>query len=159
MLAMLVVVLLVLGLLLLALEVFVIPGFGAAGILGVVCTAAAVGVAWWKLGPLEAVGALAVGATAGGALVWYVPRTRAAKEMVLHEVQTVRAADPGLLALVGALGETRTPLRPAGSVEIAGRLVDVVSDGAFVEAGIRVQVVRVEGVRVVVEPVKEFGGA
>jgi membrane-bound ClpP family serine protease len=120
---------------------------------------AAVGLAWWKLGPLEAMASLGVGAAVGGVVVWYLPRTRAAQAMVLNDVQTVRAADPTLAALLGAQGETRTPLRPAGSVEIAGRLVDVVSEGRFIDVGTRVEVLRVEGVRVVVGPVRDFRGA
>jgi len=43
-------------------------------------------------------------------------------------------------------------LRPSGSVEIDGRPVDVVTDGTYAETGTKVRVVRVEGARVVVEP-------
>ena len=47
-------------------------------------------------------------------------------------------------------GTARTPLRPAGTVEIDGRLVDAVSDGTFLDAGTRVEVVAVEGDRITV---------
>ncbi len=159
MLVLLVVVLLIVGLVLLALEVFVIPGFGVPGVLGGLFAVGAVGLAWWKLGPIEATVALMAGLVSGSVLVWYVPRTQAAKGMILTDVQSVRAPDPALAALVGAQGEARTPLRPSGSVEIAGRLVDVVSEGLFIDAGTRVQVTRVEGARVVVEPIRDFRGA
>ena len=43
-----------------------------------------------------------------------------------------------------------TVLRPAGKAEIDGRLVDVVSDGPFVNEGARVEVVHVAGNRIVV---------
>lgn len=49
-------------------------------------------------------------------------------------------------------GETRTALRPAGSVEIDGVRLDVVSEAGFVEKGVLVQVVQTEGGRVVVRP-------
>jgi membrane-bound serine protease (ClpP class) len=53
-------------------------------------------------------------------------------------------------ALLGALGVASTDLRPSGKALIDGRLVDVVSQLHFVERGASVQVVEVEGARVVV---------
>ncbi len=56
-------------------------------------------------------------------------------------------------ALMGAVGEVRNPLRPAGTIDVAGRRIDAVSDGTFVAAGARVRVIEVHGNRIVVEPV------
>jgi membrane-bound serine protease (ClpP class) len=53
-------------------------------------------------------------------------------------------------ALTGHIGTTTTVLRPAGKAEIDGRLMDVVSDGPFVNEGARIEVVRVSGNKVVV---------
>ena len=50
-------------------------------------------------------------------------------------------------------GTAMTPLRPAGTARLGDSLVDVVTEGDFVDAGARVRVVRVEGSRVVVRPV------
>ena len=55
--------------------------------------------------------------------------------------------------LLGAIGTTNTPLRPAGVVRFGDRFIDVVSDGGFIPAGTRVQVVVVEGTRIVVKEV------
>ncbi len=52
--------------------------------------------------------------------------------------------------LVDKEGITITPLRPSGIVEVEHTRYDVVSEGSFVPAGVRVKVVRVEGSRVVV---------
>jgi membrane-bound serine protease (ClpP class) len=54
-------------------------------------------------------------------------------------------------SLVGIVGTTVTPLRPAGIATLGGRRVDVVSLGDFIEAGEPVEVVRDEGSRVVVQ--------
>jgi membrane-bound serine protease (ClpP class) len=43
-----------------------------------------------------------------------------------------------------------SPLRPAGKVQVGDLLLDVVSEGGWVDAGQAVQVVQVEGNRVVV---------
>ena len=56
-------------------------------------------------------------------------------------------------SLLGAVGEVLTELRPSGSVRLNGKPVDVVSEGAFVPKGAQVQVVAVEGNRVVVRQV------
>lgn len=55
---------------------------------------------------------------------------------------------------VGDVGVTTTPLRPSGTAEFADRLVDVVSETGFIEAGKRVRVVSATEYRVSVEAVR-----
>lgn len=150
--------LLLMGLVLLALEVFAIPGFGVVGLLGILALIGAVALAYWKLGALEAGAAFALGLLGAGGLFWYFPRSRAAKALVLEEAQRGIAADPALAALLGQIGTALTPLRPAGMAQLADRAVDVVTDGGYVEPGTRIQVKLVEGSRVVVEPVPDYRG-
>ncbi len=52
---------------------------------------------------------------------------------------------------VGEVGVARTILRPAGKAEFGAALVDVVTDGEFVDRGAKVRVTLVEGDRVLVE--------
>lgn len=53
---------------------------------------------------------------------------------------------------VGAVGRVATTgLRPSGQAEIAGQLVDVVSDGVYIEPGTRIVVREVHGNRIVVD--------
>jgi membrane-bound serine protease (ClpP class) len=47
-----------------------------------------------------------------------------------------------------------SPLRPAGVADLGGSRVDVVSDGSFIDAGAPVEVIRVDGNRVVVRRLK-----
>ena len=49
---------------------------------------------------------------------------------------------------------TITPLRPAGKALIEGKRVDVISEGGFIERGAQVQVIQVEGLRVVVRELR-----
>ncbi|MCC6556205.1 MAG: hypothetical protein IT372_24860 [Polyangiaceae bacterium] len=152
-LTLLVILLMAVGVVLLALEILVIPGFGVVGLLGIAAVLAACVVAWTGLGAAYGLLSLGAGIAAAGLLFWLVPRTRAGKAMVLSETQAGgRAASAGLAELLGREGRALTPLRPAGSVEIGDRTVDVVTDGVYVEAGAEVRVVKVEGARVVVEP-------
>jgi membrane-bound ClpP family serine protease len=59
----------------------------------------------------------------------------------------------------GAVGTTLTPLRPAGRVELAdsGRIIDVVAEMGYIPAGSRVRVVAVSDFRIGVERVEEPG--
>jgi membrane-bound ClpP family serine protease len=53
--------------------------------------------------------------------------------------------------LVGLTGETITILRPAGAALIQGRRIDVVSRGEFIEKGMPIEVINVDGNRIVVK--------
>ncbi len=57
------------------------------------------------------------------------------------------------LPAVGETGVARSILRPAGKADFSGKLVDVVTDGEFLESGAAIRIVRVAGERVVVAPV------
>jgi membrane-bound serine protease (ClpP class) len=63
------------------------------------------------------------------------------------------SADLRKKLLVGKRGTTLSMLRPAGKVEIEGTRIDAVSDGEFIPKDSQVEVVKVEGNRVVVRPV------
>jgi len=54
---------------------------------------------------------------------------------------------------VGDVGETISPLRPGGKVQVDDYTVDVVTEGDFVENGMQVKVIGKQGARVVVRPV------
>ncbi len=57
-------------------------------------------------------------------------------------------------ALLHREGEAQTDLRPAGTVLIDGKKIDVVTGGEQIPRGRRVRVVRVEGNRIVVRAVQ-----
>ena len=81
-------------------------------------------------------------------------RSRAAKRLVLDgEPKSWKAQNLRLPDLVGKEGRTLSTLRPAGVAEIGDDRVDVVTDSEYIDAGVAVRVIEVEGNRVVVEPV------
>jgi len=55
-------------------------------------------------------------------------------------------------ALLGAVGEAASFLRPAGVATFGNLRVDVLTEGEFVPAGTPVRVTRVEGARIFVRP-------
>lgn len=151
--ALIVIALMVVGLILIAIEVLVIPGVGVIGILGGLAIIGSGYVAVTELSAAYAGITIAAGIVATAGLFWWFPRTRAAKSLVLETQTLGGAGDPTLVRLVGFEGVTVTPLRPSGTAKIDDKPVDVVADGQYVETGKKVRVILVEGSRVVVEPI------
>lgn len=151
------------GVLLIGLEVFVIPGTSVAGIGGIAALVAGLGMALVGAGATPSIVISALGRVAisillaiAGALVLlrYLPRLPFGRRLVL---ETGMQADRGFVSApdrdhhwLGRSGTAASPLRPAGIADIDGVRVDVVSDGGFIEAGTRVEVTRVDGNRIVV---------
>jgi membrane-bound serine protease (ClpP class) len=172
---MLAVLLFVLGLILIALEVFVLPGMGVTGISGIVLVVVSLALAtlqkkpettqeWLSFGQsLGTVGISLFGAICLAAAVgWYLPSIPYANRLFLTRPEEGNAADEfGLdsidghaldrVSLLGAYGYAETPLRPAGTARFGEEFVDVVSEGSFIPPGSRIQVIQIEGNRVVVK--------
>jgi membrane-bound serine protease (ClpP class) len=155
--------LIAIGVLLLAIEVFLIPGVTVAGIAGIVALGAGLGLTLVGAGAtvsviITALGQVAISillALAGAfALIRALPRLPFGNRLVL---QTDMTADRGYVSSPDSdrrwlrkTGTAISPLRPAGIAEFDGTRVDVVSDGDFVEAGSTIEVTRVDGNRIVV---------
>jgi membrane-bound serine protease (ClpP class) len=168
-----------LGLVLILLEVFVLPGFGVAGITGVLLMLGSLGLVtfggasgelpqtageWGRLGSKMAQYLVGMIAAFGLALLIarYLPSIPYANKLMLvpPTEKPGGEAEPPVLpgaalaaSLLGAVGTSVTVLRPAGTVRFGDQYVDVVTEGGYIPAGARVQVVEVEGTRIVVKEV------
>ena len=147
--------LLIIGFCLVLLEIFVIPGFNVFGVLGVATICVGIAFAYLRLGVAAAVVVGTLGILGTVALVWLLIRNRAWQRLVL-ESQTDKAsgyhaAPTGMASLSGKAGVALTPLRPAGRARFGEEIVDVVTEGSFIDTGTRVEVLAVHGVRVVVQ--------
>lgn len=161
------IILLVAGLVALGIEVFVIPGFGIAGILAILLIGASVFMA--LIGNLPTWGdvARASGVLMTAALIVvasmytffrFLPSSNRLGGIFLRTVMakaTGYISEPVRAELVGAEGIAATDLHPSGTMLLGGERVDVVSETGFVPQGARVRVVRSEGYRVVVSPVHD----
>jgi membrane-bound serine protease (ClpP class) len=151
------------GLALVGLEIFVIPGFGIAGVLGIAALLAGLSLSLVGAGAVAGVVMDAVGRVALSLLVAivaslvalrFLPRLPVGRRLVLatglDTLEGYASAPPRDASLLGRAGIARSSLRPAGVAEIGGERIDVVSDGEMIEAGMPVIVTRVDGNRVVV---------
>ncbi|HXE58204.1 MAG TPA: NfeD family protein [Gemmatimonadales bacterium] len=158
------VILLGLGLIALAVEAFVLPGFGIAGVLGLVALGSALVLAMVGRLPTftdvlraSAVLGASLLITAAVFVAWlrHLPNSGRFAGFLLR---SATASDQGFLAapvrhdLVGREGVALTDLRPAGLATVGDERLDVVTEGEFVASGSRVRVVRSEGYRHVVRP-------
>jgi membrane-bound ClpP family serine protease len=171
-LTMLAILLFMLGLILIALEIFVVPGLGVVGISGIILVIVSLGLVtlvkkpettqeWMEFGTtLTTLGlGLAASVAAAFILAWYLPHIPYANRLVLvPPTETEEGFDepgptPQASALLGAVGEAATSLRPAGKARFGDDYVDVVAEGSYVAPGARVQVIEIEGNRIVVKEV------
>ncbi len=159
------VLLLGLGLIALGVEVFVLPGFGIAGILGIILVTGAMLLALVGSAPtvadfIQAGAILAASMLVTGAVVFgwlrHLPNSERWGGLFLR---TSTDAGEGFVSalprpeLVGREGKAITDLRPSGTAVIAGERVDVVTEGEFINSGTDVTVVRSDGYRHVVRSV------
>lgn len=171
-----------LGVVLIAMEIFILPGFGVFGVLGMVflfggLLAAVMPSGGAGLFPDSPEGRseliyglttllLAMG-TAGGCLYFlskHLPSIPLLNRLVLQAprgddgddgaglLAAMGGADGGGLA-IGHEGVALTDLRPAGRVQFGERIVDVVSESGYLPAGASVRVRAVSPFRVAVESV------
>ena len=158
---MMVMVLMLAGFLFLFLEIAVIPGFGITGVIGILLLGGGIVAAYIKLSS-----GMAVFATFAGIagvillLLWFFfifPKTSLGKNFVLA---TESSAAEGFVAVedlqryIGREGLTTTMLRPSGIARIDGERLDVITDGEFVEKGVKVKVVKAVAGRIVVSEIQ-----
>jgi membrane-bound serine protease (ClpP class) len=157
------------GLVLLAVEIFVTPGFGVVGALGI--TALLGGLALSMVGAGDTVATIVaalsrivialVGALLAGLLMLrFVPKLPFARRLVLETDlgtgPTHGSAPETDQRWLGQQGLAVSVLRPAGIAEFDGERVDVVTDGVMIESGERIVVTRVDGNRIVVRRVSHI---
>lgn len=164
-----IILLFVLGVMLIVLEVFVVPGFGITGIAGITCICAAVilgliehytfslshlnaDAVWSSMVIFLAGIFLAVGA------IWYLTSSHGPKWVRRHtELMLTQQVKDGYIGVdmapvnyIDLEGAAVTDMRPAGKVEINGEVLDAVATRGFIHAGSRVRVMKYENAQIYV---------
>ncbi len=156
------VLLLGLGLIAVGVEVFVLPGFGVAGVVGALLIGASMLLAlvgnlptmsdFVQAGAILAVSLIVTAAVIVGWLR-HLPSSQRWSGLFLRESTTASegfVSAPSRSELVGREGRATTDLRPAGTATVDGERLDVVTEGEFIMAGTAVRVLRSDGYRHVV---------
>ena len=140
-------------------EVF-LPGFGLPGIGGIVLVGAGVVMVGMHFGSLTAVGTLLVIIAVLAVLISWVLRQASRgggkrSDLFLQERDDLRTQQEDMKVLVGKSGTTTSVLRPAGIGDFDGVRLNVVTEGGFIEKDMPIEIVRVDGSRIVVRPVSK----
>jgi membrane-bound serine protease (ClpP class) len=148
--ALVIIIVLVIGLVLLFTEVAVIPGFGVAGALGLLALGAGAVAAWTELGPLWGSVTGGVSVIAAAVMLVWLPRSRVGRRVVLEHSQAATLSQQDRSGLLGRRGVAVTPLRPIGRVRFGSEEIDAITEGEYISSQQEVEVMTVEGARVVV---------
>ena len=141
----LLIIVLLIGVILLALEIVALPG-GIAGAIGVCFCAAAMVIGFRAFPPpWGLISALTVVVLGGAAfLVWIrlFPQSRAGKRIVLTaDGRDQKSSDPPGPEWVGREGVATTALRPGGIVDFGERRCDVLAEGGeWLAVGVKVRI-------------------
>ena len=151
--------LIIIGLLLMAAELF-LPTGGIVFVLGLAGIIAGVAIAFNRSpsqGIVTLVAIVVLVPLFGPLLMHYWPRTAIGKKMMLtgpEEDATVAQMPVNLELeqLRGRSGRAVSPLRPSGVVDFDGRRIDCITEGIMVDPGTWVRCVDVRAGRVIVRP-------
>lgn len=161
------------GIACLAIEVFLVPGHGVAGVCGIMLVLFGLvfaGLENWPESPadwadmlklmLRHVVTMACGVLIAFQLAKYLPDMPYVSRLILippadkpEEDNSELPGSDAAAALLGEVGTTISELRPSGTARFGEQRVDVSTEWGFVEPGTPVQVVEVEGTRIVVKKV------
>jgi membrane-bound serine protease (ClpP class) len=148
------VILFMVGIALLLIEL-AIPGFGFPGVGGIISILASIFMA--SASAAQAIASLATSMVLtiilAVLLFKYAPRSKYFDRLILSTQLKTEEGYVGISdhsSLAGKEGVAVTPLRPAGTAEIDGKRMDVVTMGDYIKAGEHIKVVKVEGNRIIV---------
>ena len=157
----------VIGIVLLFLEAFIIPGFGVAGILGILCVLASFVLSLLPhLGRkvIEAEDFLNAITLVGLSFIFafvivipvikFMPKTKTFRKLILETSETqqegFRSTPEIYEQFLGTEGTALSMLRPSGIGLFKGQRLNVVAEGEFIEMNEKIKIIKVEGYKIVV---------
>lgn len=162
--------LIALGIILLALELFVIPGFGIAGVSGLALLTVGMILSFqgfviprpempWQMDLLQKNFLMIIGSLAGSFILFFiffrflapyisavVPGPYLTADLSKSHIDS----DMEKSVYIGDKGVVTKPLRPTGSAEINGRIYDVITEGEFIEKSAAIVVTEIRSNKIVV---------
>jgi len=144
------------GILLIAIEIFVLPGFGVVGIAGVLAILASLLMAAPTI--TQGVVTLAASLVVAALIIIITLKNKKTRKVwgrlaLSYTEQGYSSSEEKMADYLGQRGTAVTVLRPAGTAQIDGQRIDVVTGGEFINPGAALEVILVEGARIVVREI------
>lgn len=134
------------------LEIFVLPGFGIAGIAAAICALVDLVLIYNQYGPLWTLAAFLFIVLLFAALLLIMTKTKTIDKISLKTaIDSTNATNEQLSIKVGDQGKAITRLARVGNAEIQGHIVEVKSQGAFINPGTKIKVIHVSQANITVE--------
>ena len=148
-----------LGIVLLAIEIFVIPGFGITGILGILGIVAGIFMSFGINNIAQATLVVFVSLIADIILIIilarFILKSKGFKNIVALETDTAGYhSSVSYDNLLGCEGITDTFFRPSGNIIINDKKYDAITEGEFINKGVKIKVILVEGNKIVIKEIK-----
>ncbi len=144
--------LIIVGIILLIVEVVFVPGTTVIGLLGLLFLTAGVWFGYTQYGPQTGFYVLLLSLLSlAVALYWSFRKGAWQKFSLKKSIESRVNEDLAGLFKTGDTGVAVSALRPAGTAEFNGKILEVTTHGHYIAAGSRVRVVQVNGPVVVVE--------
>ena len=152
------IILLIAGFILVGIEM-VLPGFSAPGISGIICLIAGIFVLSDSVmkAAIITIAVLAVLGILMVVILGMISKGKLKTPIILEEEQKRTdgyLSSSDLNYLLGKKGTAETDLRPAGVARIDDIKFDVMSDGNYINKGSVLEIIRVEGSKLVVREIK-----
>ena len=157
----------IIGLILVGLEIFVIPGFGIAGISGVILVVLGLSLALLDNYNFSFEGvetpdiSRSVLTVLSGVILGFIAMlylsSRIGKKGLFRKIALTAdleesvSVESNIKTLAGSEGEAVTVLRPSGKISIDNEIYDAVSESGFIEKGAKIKVTKIENAQVYVE--------
>jgi Membrane-bound serine protease (ClpP class) len=149
----LVITLIVVGLLLLAAELIILPGFGVAGILGIVSLVASCWISFVYIGNTAGIIVIAVCVLLVIISTIFVLRSKTWRKLTLNtNIDAKVDTTPEQKGIkVGDFGKAITRLAPSGKIEIGGEVIEVFTRDSIIEPGNNVIISELDGNKIFVQ--------
>lgn len=147
--------LIVIGLILVMVEIIFIPGTTVVGVIGVIVTIVGVALGYREYGSTTGHLIFASASAALGLMIYYGFRSNTWNKFALKNTIDSKNNE-GLLESfrVGEEGVCVSALRPVGKAEFGTRVVEVASEGEYVDASTRVRIKEVSAAGIIVEQIR-----
>ena len=151
----LIITLILLGILLIAIELLIIPGFGFAGILGLVSIVGAIILSFTEFG--QVTGLLVLGGViiSLSIFTWLILRSGTWKRLTLKDSISSKVdtnpSDKGLEP--GAKGVALSRLSPMGKARFTNIDTEVLSQEGIINSGTQIEITRIEDSKIIVKQI------